>query len=1315
MAITPSQLEEDSRKQQRRAAPAKPALKGEEEREVLAEEEAYRKGLVSIRDLLAPSGVKIFPRHLCLGDKYVRTLFLTTFPRYISVGWFAPIINLNVSLDIGMYFYPVEAQVVLKQLKKKVGNVEAEIVAEQEKGMPRDPLKETALRDIEDLRDKLTTGVEHFFQFALYVTIYAKDEKELDLLSERVENLFGSKLVVSRRIFYQAEQGFNSTLPLGNDELMINLNLNSSPSASSFPFISADLTSDNGILYGINRHNNSLILFDRFSMPNANMTVFATSGAGKSLEGSEPVLIRNNEGIRLTEIGSLVEEKINERGAIPLDGEMEGVINPDLEVYTFDNQLTGGWSKVTVAARKKAPQTMYQFKTRSGRSITTTGDHNLLVLRKGKVRTIKSSEVGKGEYIPLVRKVPEAKKPLRYLNLLRILSSSKKIYVDGAQKIIAGHYNQLKQAKLNPNLDKYLYKYRQERRIPIHYLSQILNYLHISLDEKLAQRLTLGSAISTEPKTSFPALLKISPAFLRLVGYIVSEGTIGSDFILISQQDLETKKDIERCLEALNVAYYKRDESTFAIASRVFVEIVKALKTGSNSANKRIPFFIFDLARRQMAEFLSAYFEGDGGVDGDQVSAVSKSKNLISDISYLFYYFGIVARLSEVKKKAPGWAKKKTYHSLVISGQQHLKVFAHEINFISTGKKKALSKIINKQANTNVDVIPGVENIFQEIYDLFSFGLYGIKEISAFKNNSYKPSREKLKQVIQEIKTRIERFKGLRGKFEILKRLPSLSSVVSLGANNKELNSKLWQELGQSWRLMKNEQVKPGLVNVLKAMKIVGFTPCPTIVGIKNNIYSGFREMGLSMKDYNTSLGDALAVYPESSTTYETIWQTAQFVWRQYQLMLDKISQVEEKLTQLEAFAYSNLFWDPVAKVKKIKNDQDYVYDLTVDNEVFLAGQGGMFVHNSYAIKLEVLRSLMIGTDVIIIDPEREYKHLSDAVGGTYINVSLTSKAKINPFDLPRSMEEKINTGDLIRSSVITLKGLLKIMIGQIGETGQPEFTPQEDSLLDRALLETYAKKDIVPGCDLNRVEMPTMSDLQEILEGMQGATSLAQRLRKYTEGTFAGFLNYPTNVKMDNQLVTFSVRDLEDELKPIAIYTIINYIWNVVRSEMKKRILVIDEAWWLMQQESSAKFIFAMVKRCRKYYLGVTTITQDVNDFLTSDYGRAIVTNSALNLLLRQSTAAIDQITKTFMLTEGEKWLLLQCGVGDGIFFAGEKHAAIKIVASYSEDQLITSDPQELLKIKQAKKEFAQQEAGAAESTQQAPAEEGLEEMDIG
>lgn len=615
-AFDPSQITKGGVGLQRGPSKEELQRKTQEEKVALEEERIYRKGVASIKDLIAPASMVVEPSFVRLGDVYCRTLFVVTYPRYVTVGWASPIINLSAQLDIAMFFYPIKADIVLKQLKRKVGVLEAQISSDAESGKPRDPINETALRDIEQLRDDLTQGIEHFFQFAFYCTFYSKDKDELERVTSSVESTFAAMLIYTRRSYFQAEQGFNSTLPVGNDELQITFNMSTSPIASSFPFTSAELTSDNGILYGVNRHNNSLIIFDRFSLQNANAVIFATSGAGKS-----------------------------------------------------------------------------------------------------------------------------------------------------------------------------------------------------------------------------------------------------------------------------------------------------------------------------------------------------------------------------------------------------------------------------------------------------------------------------------------------------------------------------------------------------------------------------------------------------------------------------------------------------------------------------------------YAVKLEIIRSLMLGVDVIVIDPEAEYKHLSDAVGGTYINISLASRSKINPFDLPRPAGEAFAVEDIIRSAVITIKGLLRLMLGKI--------TTAEDSILDRALLETYAKKDIMPGADLSTVEPPILQDFQSILEGMEGTAELIVKLKKYTEGTFSGLLNSPTTVQMNNQLVVFSVRDLEDELRSMSIYTIINYIWNVVRSERKKRILIIDEAWWLMQSEDSAKFIFALVKRCRKYFLGISTITQDVNDFLTSPYGQAIVTNSSMQLLMKQSPAAIDLVARTFLLTQSEKYLLLESGVGEGIFFAGAKHAAIQIVASYTEDQIVTTNPQQLLKIEAAKKEF--------------------------
>ncbi len=348
-------------------------------------------------------------------------------------------------------------------------------------------------------------------------------------------------------------------------------------------------------------------------------------------------------------------------------------------------------------------------------------------------------------------------------------------------------------------------------------------------------------------------------------------------------------------------------------------------------------------------------------------------------------------------------------------------------------------------------------------------------------------------------------------------------------------------------------------------------------------------------------------------------------------------------------------------------------FSLENANMVIFAKSGS---GKSYATKLEIIRLLMLGTDVLVIDPENEYENLASAVGGSYFRISLASEHHINPFDLPVVPPDE-DPSDVLRSHIVNLAGLLKIMLGQI--------TSEEDALLDRALGETYASHDIVAGKDFTNATPPLLEDLQKILENMEGGRGIAERLYKFTSGSYAGFTNQPTNIDIKNRLIVFSIRDLEDELRPIAMYIVLNFIWSLIRATLKKRVLVIDEAWVIMKHDDGATFLFGLVKRCRKYFMGVTTITQDVEDFLKSPYGRPIITNSSLQLLLKQAPASMDVITKTFNLTEGEKDLLLQANVGEGLFFAGLNHVAIQIIPSYLEDKIVTTKPEQILEQKSA------------------------------
>ncbi len=368
-------------------------------------------------------------------------------------------------------------------------------------------------------------------------------------------------------------------------------------------------------------------------------------------------------------------------------------------------------------------------------------------------------------------------------------------------------------------------------------------------------------------------------------------------------------------------------------------------------------------------------------------------------------------------------------------------------------------------------------------------------------------------------------------------------------------------------------------------------------------------------------------------------------------------------------------------------------FSLENGNSVVFAKSGA---GKSFTVKLEALRSMMFGTEVFIIDPENEYERMCDAVAGAYVRLSLNSATRINPFDLPRVVDTE-EADNALRSNLITLHGLLRLMMGGaqaqlIGgnTTLMPALSPSEEADLDAALIDTYAKAGITNDPLTHTGIPPTIADLYDTLLHMGGTgPQLAQRLRKYTTGTFAGIFSQQSNIDINNPMVVFNIRDLEDELRPVAMYIVLNYIWNKTKSDQKRRILIVDEAWQLMRYEDSANFLFSLAKRARKYNLGITTITQDVEDFMGSRMGRAIVANASMQFLLKQSPSAVDILSDVFKLTSEEKKRLSQFPVGQGLFFAGQNHVHIQVVASPTETGLITTNPQQVQAMQQG--DFAQ------------------------
>lgn len=332
-------------------------------------------------------------------------------------------------------------------------------------------------------------------------------------------------------------------------------------------------------------------------------------------------------------------------------------------------------------------------------------------------------------------------------------------------------------------------------------------------------------------------------------------------------------------------------------------------------------------------------------------------------------------------------------------------------------------------------------------------------------------------------------------------------------------------------------------------------------------------------------------------------------------------------------------------------------------NSVVFAKSGA---GKSYMVKLEVLRSLMFGTDIIVIDPEDEYRDLAEVIGAEYIKFAQNEPSRINPFDLSGVFEEGENELGL---KILSLHSLFRILLGNL--------TPTEDAILDRALITTYKLSGITPDPATQSKKPPVLGDLYNVLLNMAEAPakSMAERLEKFIQGSLSGIFDQQSTVDLRNTFTVFSIRDLEDELRPVAMFIILDYIWTRIKRDRKKRLLVIDEAWYLMKYEDSASFVYSIAKRARKYNLGLTTITQDVEDFLNSDYGKAIVTNSSIQILLKQSPAAIDRIVEVFYLSEGEKSLLLSADVGEGLFFAGPNHVAIRVQAAPDEHVLIVKE----------------------------------------
>ncbi|MBI3559731.1 ATP-binding protein [Candidatus Gottesmanbacteria bacterium] len=1165
---------------------------------------------LDVRDIIAPPSIEVDFNFVKVGDQYSRTLFVVGYPRFVSANWLEPLISFNHTLDVAMYVYPTKSEEVLENLKRKVGEMEATIQSDMKRGRVIEPSVQVALEDALSLQQELAKGAERFFQFGLYVTIPAKSLEELDKTTKQVEATLGSLLIITKKAVLAMDDGLRTTLPMGQDRIVVTRNMDTTSLATTFPFTTSELSANEGILYGMNEHNGSLIIFDRFSLENANMVVF-----GKSVARWEPVLVRENGVIRQETIGNLIESLIQKHGVTHTDEELEGVKNPGLEVFSYNRSLHGEWTQVSVAARKpfSRREHLYKLTTRSGREITVTADHSLITLRNGRVSAVRGQAIQPGDAVPLPRIIHES---------------------NDAPTHIHPH-----------------------------------------------------SLPGVVWPATLPTTIPITTPLLTLLGLTTSEGLVRPSTLTIYNTDSAVLKAIQTSAVAIGAhvaprnTYPDHQTKGYNIQPNVYARLFIALGAGGNSGEKRVPPIVFTLPKERIAEYLRAYFEGDGTVSSKDVSCTSKSKQLVSDIAYLLLYFGIIGRIHTKHKRATnGHDAGDTYYELSVSGADHLKTFAGEVGFLTRRKTMAFGALLGKTPNTNVDTIPTLGPVIKKLHTMLYPGdqVRAPVNFSPLSRGVFSPSPQQVHDIILAARQRIAHLENLRG--QLLSQLPNLNEVIARGTKQKKLNRLLWKHLGQTWRLMKHKTVTPRVTSVLRAYETVTGERFTAPEVIKHTMYECFREMGVSLLVYNKTLWTSVVLEARrhGDIAYPTLYDAATFLKKHYRSLQLKLRHAKRILTNLEVLASSDLFWDPVIVKKPVKHNEQYVYDLTVDNHVFLTGHGGLFVHNSgggksYMVKLEAMRSLMFDTEVIIIDPENEYQTLTHALGGEYIRFHFGTTTKINPFDLSL-LHSTGGAESELNQKVLSLHGFFRVVMGKL--------TPTEDALLDRALILAYKQKGITPDPATQSKEPPLMEDLYKALVGMEEplARGLADRIEKFVKGSLVGIFDQQTNVEIRNPLTVFSIRDLEEELRPIAMYLILDFIWTKIRRDLKRRLLIVDEAWYMMKFPDSAAFMNSIAKRARKYYLGVTTISQDVEDFLSTDLGKAIIQNSSLQVLLKQSPAAIDKVAEVFYLSEGEKHLLLSADIGEGLFFAGPAHAAVRVIASPVEHELVTTNPKDIL-----------------------------------
>jgi len=1232
--------------------------------------------------LIKPEFIDTKPQSIQVGTKFYQGMTCVGLPETVAEDWLSGMTRDRSDVDYSIFIEPSSIQALQQYLTGELRKVRSDIYMYESRGETNPILEQKRDELTENLRN-ISKGSYKLYRTHLHLVSKGVTPESTIALSKRLQSSLKSFGIITKVTTNYQQQLLKSIIPTSinyvDDKGIL---VPDDALAASFPFSSPfyDVDEEQGILLGWGP-NSLPIARNLWREPSFSGGFIGSTGTGKSVLAAEELLVKvkndltNNPKVSFIRIGNLVDNMISKNGVNFIDGSLEGIKNPDLEVYSMDPKtLKAEWSKVRVAARQPADPFYYRITTNTGREIEATGDHNFIISKNAELVNVRADELKEGNYVPLPGRLNMNSQENIVINLLELLKDEN-LYICDSNCIIKNNYNKiLRMLPIDNRYDCYLNEYRKGRHTTISYFLKVIDKLGISLDNNLLDKVGITTTSST---CNIRPMFRIRHSIMRLLGYLISEGTLNKKFFFISITDKEVIKDIERCMRKLKHPY-RRIEKGVVILSIIMYHIIKHLNIGHHSDSKKIPDIVFSLDDSLIAEMLKALYEGDGCFSKNTVIYCSKSKLLINQLAYILLRFEILSTIHKKWKRAANSNHKGDYYfELNITGENIFK-FKEHIGFVTKRKNKLLNNFIRnhpKKFNTNLDIIPDGKLLIGQIDEIIN------KEPST--PQTYKAmwrktgfSRQFIKNQISIIQSRIEKLKEVNQIIDRLEQIPLLEELLKKGQENITL---MWKNYHSLWYSLKRHSVKCLLKTVLKISNALYKTDYSALQ-IVADLKKCYEILGVGITRIDRALNGS--IYRGNAISYKKFMKNLDYL-KSYYNQID-FNEAESILSKIEQFANSDLFWDKIAKIEKIECTDEYVYDLTVDNENFLCGFGGMFIHNSMTLKFFIDQENTIrGTRIIIIDPaatlgaEPEYKRMCEKKNGSYISFSKDSK------NIPAIMG--LFTGDFLED-VFAIEHILSVMLG--GEQG---ITKPQEPWLEKAILMAFEMVGITadnpstwkqepPRLDKLKIALTKLFRDAKSENARMSIEALISRLSRFTGDGMYSFIDQSgTELAIDNSFTVFEFKNTPTQIKETLTAIVMNYVKAKAMGNREKTLIVLEEAPLWLKNEVLADFLSTMIVLVRKSNTGMLLVLQDLGQLNNCRQGESLLGNLMFIYLMGCKKNLLKKTAMTFDLNEKEQEILLRSSTGEGILVWNKERFQVKIKIDPETYKLITTNPNDI------------------------------------